>query len=102
MKDIWQRLFDILTTLSRQLSDKTEEGKSPRIYASVFDRMLEVLDLMETCNLTGDMNMQLMQRKLSAAFRGVNAESVKDDAYLRRATKNAVDEAIKSLPSLDW
>jgi len=27
---------------------------------------------------------------------------VKDDAYLRRATKNAVDEAIKSLPSLDW
>jgi hypothetical protein len=102
MKDIWQRLFDILTTLSRQLSDKTEEGKSPRIFASVFERMVDVLDLMETCNLTGDMNMQLMQRKLSVAFRGVNAETVKDDAYLRRATKKAVDEAIKSLPSLDW
>ena len=102
MKDIWQRLFDILTTLSRQLADKTEEGKSPRIYTSIFERMVDVLDLMETCNLTGDMNMQLMQRKLSAAFRGVNAESVKDDAYLRRETKKAVDEAIKSLPSLDW
>ncbi len=102
MKDIWQRLFDILTTLSRQLADKTEEGKSPRIYTSIFERMVDVLDLMETCNLTGDMNMQLMQRKLAVAFRGVNAEAVKDDAYLRRETKKAVDEAIKALPSLGW
>lgn len=102
MQDIWRRLYDTLNTLSRQLSDKTEDGKTPRIYASVFDRMQEVLDLMETCNMTGDMQMQLMQRKLAVAFRGVNAEAVKDDAYLRRDTKQAIDAAIKSLPSLDW
>ena len=46
--------------------------------------------------------MQLMQRKLAAAFRGVDAEAVKDDAYLRRDTKQAIDAAIKSLPSLDF
>lgn len=102
MKDIWKRLYETLSTLSRQLSDKTEDGKTPRIYASVFDRMQEVLDLMETCNMTGDMQMQLMQRKLAVAFRGVNAEAVKDDAYLRRDTKQAIDEAIKALPSLDF
>ena len=102
MNDIWKRLYETLSTLSRQLSDKTEDGKTPRIYASVFDRMQEVLDLMETCNMTGDMQMQLMQRKLAAAFRGVNAEAVKDDAYLRRDTKQAIDAAIKSLPSLDF
>ena len=102
MNDIWKRLYETLSTLSRQLSDKTEDGKTPRIYASVFERMQEVLDLMETCNMTGDMQMQLMQRKLAAAFRGVSAEAVKDDAYLRRDTKQAIDAAIKSLPSLDW
>ena len=102
MNDIWKRLYETLNTLSRQLSDKTEDGKTPRIYASVFERMQEVLDLMETCNMTGDMQMQLMQRKLAAAFRGVSAEAVKDDAYLRRDTKQAIDAAIKSLPSLDW
>ena len=102
MQDIWKRLYETLNTLSRQLSDKTEDGKTPRIYASVFERMQEVLDLMETCNMTGDMQMQLMQRKLAAAFRGVSAEAVKDDAYLRRDTKQAIDAAIKSLPSLDF
>lgn len=102
MKDIWQRLYDTLSTLSRQLSDQTEEGKTPKIYTSVFDRALEVIDLMETCNITEDPTMQLMQRKLAQAFRGVTVDAVKDDAYLRRETKKAVDEAIKNLPSLGW
>jgi hypothetical protein len=101
MKDIWTRLHDVLSTLSRQLSDKTEDGKTPKIYQSVFDRALEVLDLMETCNITNDMQMQLTQRKLAMAFRGVTVDAVKEDAYLRHETKLAIDAAIKSLPSLD-
>jgi hypothetical protein len=102
MNDVWRRLFDTLTTLSRQLSDQTEDGKTPKIYASVFDRALEIVDMMDTCNVTNDPSMQLMQRKLAMAFRGVTVESVKDDNYLRRETKRAVDEAIKSLPSLGF
>jgi hypothetical protein len=102
MNDVWRRLFDTLTTLSRQLADQTEDGKTPKIYASVFDRALEIVDMMDTCNVTNDPSMQLMQRKLAMAFRGVTVESVKDDNYLRRETKRAVDEAIKSLPSLGF
>jgi hypothetical protein len=102
MNDVWRRLFDTLTTLSRQLADQTEDGKTPKIYASVFDRALEIVDMMDTCNVTNDPSMQLMQRKLAMAFRGVTVESVKDDNFLRRETKRAVDEAIKSLPSLGF
>ena len=91
----------MLATLSRQLADQTEDGRTPKIYQSVFDRALEVIDLMETCNITGDVNMQLMQRRLANAFKGVTVEAVKDDAYLRRETKQAIDAAIKNLPSLD-
>jgi hypothetical protein len=101
MNDIWKRLYDVLSMLSRQLADQTEDGKTPKIYSSVFDRALEVLDLMETCNVTGDPNMQLMQRKLAQTFRGVTVEAVKDDAYLRRETKKSIDAAIAALPSLD-
>jgi hypothetical protein len=106
MRDIWERLHGVLTTLSRQLSDSTTNAKgeqiTPKIYTSVFDRALEVIDLMETCNITGDVNMQLMQRRLANAFKGVTVEAVKDDAYLRRETKQAIDAAIKNLPSLDF
>jgi len=101
MRDIWQRLYDTLSVLSRQLSDQTEDGKTPKMYQSVFDRALEVIDLMDTCNLTGDMNMQLLQRRLRSAFNGVTLEAVKDDSHLRRETKQAIDAAIKALPSLD-
>jgi hypothetical protein len=101
MRDIWQRLYKTLSTLSAQLSDKTEDGKTPKIFASVFDRALEIIDMMETCNITGDTTMQLMQRRLSQAFKGVTIEDIKDDAYLRRETKQAIDAAIKNLPSLD-
>jgi hypothetical protein len=45
--------------------------------------------------------MQVMQRRLSQAFKGVTLDAVKDDAYLRRETKQAIDAAIKNLPSLD-
>lgn len=102
MNDIWTRLHGTLTTLSRQLADQTEDGKTPKIYASVFDRMLEIIDLMETCNVTGDATMQLMQRRLSMAFRGITVEAVKEDNALRRETKRALDDAIKALPSLGW
>ena len=102
MRDIWKRLFDTLTVLSRQLADQTEDGKTPKLYQSVFDRALDVIDLMETCNITGDMQMQLMQRKLAQTFRGVTLDAVKDDSHLRRETKQAIDAAIKALPSLDF
>jgi hypothetical protein len=101
MRDIWTRLYKTLSTLSAQLSDKTEDGKTPKIFASVFDRALEIIDIMETCNITGDTTMQVMQRRLSQTFKGVTLDAVKDDAYLRRETKQAIDAAIKNLPSLD-
>lgn len=102
MKDIWNRLHDVLAKLSRQLADQTEEGKTPKIYTSVFDRALEVIDLMETCNITGDVTMQTMQRRLAQVFKGVTVDGIKDDAYLRRDTKQAIDAAIKALPSLGF
>jgi hypothetical protein len=100
--DIWKRLYKTLSALSAQLADKAEDAKrAPGIYATVFDRIHDILDLMETCNLTGDPQMQLMQRRLSQTFKGVTIEDIKDDAYLRRETKQAIDAAIKNLPSLD-
>ena len=105
MDDIWHRLHDTLITLSRQLlveDDGNGGVKANRIYQSVFDRALDIIDMMETCNVTDDMNMQIMQRRLKAAFRGLNVESLKDDTQLRAETKRTIDAAIKALPSLDF
>ena len=45
--------------------------------------------------------MESMRVKLDNALRGITADALRDDEFLRAETKQAVDDAIKSLPSLD-
>jgi hypothetical protein len=42
-----------------------------------------------------------MKNRLEDTLRGVTPDALREDGYLRAETKRAVDEIIKSLPSLD-
>jgi hypothetical protein len=100
MNDIWHKLHDNLKTLVRQL-DVNEEGKGNRLYDSVFDRALELVDMLGTCNVTGDSQMEAMRRQLDTALRGLNLEQIKNSPSLREDTRELLEYAIASLPSLD-
>jgi hypothetical protein len=100
MNDIWHKLHDNLKTLVRQL-DVNEEGKGNRLYDSVFDRALELVDMLGTCNVTGDSQMEAMRLKLDTAFRGLNLEQIKNSPSLREETQQTLTAAIAALPSLD-
>jgi hypothetical protein len=45
--------------------------------------------------------MAAMADRLEETLRGVTPDALREDEYLRRETKRAVDDAIKALPSLD-
>ena len=45
--------------------------------------------------------MSALAMKLDDALRGITPDALREDGYLRAETKKAVDDAIKSLPSLD-
>jgi hypothetical protein len=105
MNDIWHKLHDNLTTLARQL-DVNEEGKGNRLYDSVFDRAIELTEMLGTCNVTGDSQMEAMKRQLEQAFhvsgeRSLNLDQIKNSPSLREETRNKVTAAIAALPSLD-
>jgi predicted GNAT superfamily acetyltransferase len=105
MNDIWHKLHDNLTTLVRQL-DVNEEGKGNRLYDSVFDRAIELTEMLGTCNVTGDSQMEAMKRQLEQAFhvsgeRSLNLDQIKRSPRLREETRNKVTAAIAALPSLD-
>ena len=100
MHSVWQRLHDNLATLVRQL-DVNEKGKGNRMYDSVYDRALELVDMLSTCNVTGDSQMEAMRRKLEEAFRGLNLEQIKNSSSLREETRTKLTAAIAALPSLD-
>jgi hypothetical protein len=100
MDDIWRKLHDNLTTLVHEL-DVNEEGKGNRLYDSVFDRAIELTEMLGTCNVTGDSQMEAMRRQLEQALHGLNLDQIKRSPTLREDTRTKLTAAIAALPSLD-
>ena len=100
MTDIWHKLHDNLSTLVRQL-DVNDEGKGNRLYDTVFDRAIELTEMLGTCNVTGDSQMEAMRRQLETALHGLNLEQIKNSPSLREDTRELLEYAISKLPSLD-
>lgn len=100
MGDLWTRAYDALSRMSERLD--YADGEQKKVFRdTLVSNVIDLVDMMETMNVTGDPTMQRQQRALKHAMRGVTPEALREDAYLRSETKRAVDEAIKALPSLD-
>ncbi len=100
MDDVWRRVYDSLSKMSERL-DYGDHEKKKIFRDSLVDNVLDMVDLLDVCNVTGDSQMSAMRLQLEDALRGVTPDALRDDAFLRAETKRAVDSAIKSLPSLD-
>ena len=101
MSDVWQRLSTALGKMSERL-DYGEDDKKKVFRDTLVENALDMVDLLHTCNVANDPAMELMQRTLSSAFRGVTPDGLREDAGLRKEVKECVDDALSNLPSLDW
>jgi len=101
MDDLWLRLFKVLNNMSDRLDYASKEDK--KIFKdSLVGNVLDMVELLSVCNVSGDTQMETARIKLEEALRGVTADGLREDAYLRSETKRTVDEVIASLPSLDF
>ena len=104
--DIYKRVHTVATALSDRLADPeegdhaTKSGRK-RFKSSLVDNALELLEVMEKCNITGDRKLDAMRRKLEDGLRGVSFESLGHSHAQRVATKKCADEILASLPTLD-
>ena len=100
MNTAWHRLHDVLSRMSERLDySGTEDKKTFR--DTLVTNVSDVVDLLDHFNLTGNADMKLMKSNLDKALRGVTPDALREDSDLRQQTKQAVDKAIKALPSLD-
>lgn len=99
MADVNRRAYDVLIRMSERLDYGDNETK--KVFRdSLVTNVLEIADLMDACNLTGDQAMKGNAQTLRDLLRGVDADDLREDHRLRRATKKAVDEVIATLPGL--
>ena len=99
MNDVWSRLHKALTNMSERL-DYSDNDKKKVFRDSLVGNVLDIVELLNVCNVSGDGQMSAARMKLEDAFRGVNADALREDEHLRSETKRTVDEVIKSLPSI--
>jgi hypothetical protein len=100
MNDVWKRMYTSLSNMSDRL-DYSGDDKKKRFHSTLVDNVLDMVDMLGICNVTGDSQMEAMRIRLEEALRGVTTDGLKNNESLRVKTKAAVDAAIKSLPSLD-
>ena len=101
MADVNGRARVIAERMSERLDYVDNETK--KVFRdTLVTNVLEIVDLMDACNLTGDPAMRANAQALRDALHGIDADDLREDHRLRRATKKAVDDVIASLPSLGF
>ena len=101
MADVNGRARVIAERMSERLDYGDNETK--KVFRdTLVTNVLEIVDLMDACNLTGDPAMRANAQALRDALHGIDADDLREDHRLRRATKKAVDDVIASLPSLGF
>ena len=101
MKDLWHQLHDQIQKFIKNLSVDETTGKKGKISDGIFDRLMDLVDMLHTCNITGDPQMDAMRRKLTATLDTVSTDAIRNSPTLRDDTRNKLTEALNSLPSLD-
>ena len=107
MNDIWKRTHKALTNMSQKLATEGEDVRLNRQGSQVFrdsmvENVLDMVDMLSTCNVGNDSQMEAMRLQLDESLHGVTADGLRTSANLRAETKTAVDEAIANLPTIDF
>jgi len=100
MNDVWQRAYKALSKMSERLDYADHEQK--KVFRdTLVSNVIDMVELLNVCNVTGDSQMSALAMKLDDALRGVTPDALREDGYLRAETKRAVDAVIAQLPSID-
>lgn len=93
MADLWQRLLEPLQNMSSRLA--YGHGDTPTGFRdTLVSNVEEIAALMKTCNIAGDADMEQIRQDIVHTLRGVTADGLRHDPYLRSQTKSRVDSIL--------
>ena len=91
--DVWERTHEALTRMSEKLS-----GDKKQIFRdTLVSNVMDMVDLLEKFNVTGDTKMRAAKHKLESVMLGITPDALREDDYLRLDVKSKVDSLIKEL-----
>ena len=89
--DVWERTHEALTRMSEKLS-----GDKKQIFRdTLVSNVVDMVDLLEKFNVTGDQKMRTAKHKLESVMLGITPDALREDDHLRHDVKGKVDSLLK-------
>lgn len=90
-RDTWTRIHDVVARLAQQVRDHDPEkdgGPAPRIYASAFDAVREMADIMGALNITDDPAMDRIRDDILSGLCVHSVDDVRGSETARVAVRD--------------
>ena len=93
MQTAWDKLHDVLTTMSEKLTEP--EGEKPKLFHGTFvSNIADMCQLLTHLNITNNPELEMARRELERAIANVDVEDIRSDPGLRVDLKARVDEVL--------
>lgn len=93
MQTAWDKLHDVLTTMSEKLTEP--EGEKPKLFHGTFvSNITDMCQLLTHLNITNNPELEMARRELERAIANVDIADIRSDPGLRVDLKARVDEVL--------
>lgn len=93
MQTAWDKLHDVLTTMSEKLTEP--EGEKPKLFHGTFvSNITDMCQLLTHLNITNNPELEMARRELERAIANVDVADIRSDPGLRVDLKARVDEVL--------
>jgi len=105
-KGVWEEAIKHISKLAKDLDFSGGYKNNPDrnvFHNSAVEHVERMIEVLERFNFDGNADMQVAHKKLREAIteRGINADMLKHNEGVRTQTKQALNDVLNSLPSLD-
>jgi len=95
VREPWNRLHTMLTTMSEKLTDIEGDDAKKRYHDSLISNPLELCGLLTKLNVTNNPLLEEARRQLELTMLGANIEVIKESSDARSELKSKVDSILK-------
>jgi hypothetical protein len=97
-RDLWQRLFDVVSHMSGRLSEynSAEDGKKPKLYKSMVSNIAEIVDVLPRLNVGGDAELDRMTETVRRSLI-VDTDELKKSETARTDAARASAEIVQRM-----
>jgi hypothetical protein len=95
MRSPWGQLHEILTAMSKKLTETEDGGKKKRYHDTFVTNAHEMCAMLTHLNVAGDPKLEAARRQLEVAMSGIDIDDIKESAVIRDDVKTKVDAILK-------